>query len=105
MVVVEDIFCSRDAFRSRLCHDGHMAAPLFQVIRLPNRSFSVALTSADGRRKTVTGFESEHEAAAWIVQTERILQENDPRFRLPPRDKGRPSSATPAAASRSAGHD
>jgi len=66
-----------------------MAIPQFEVVRQTNRSFSVNLTTPDGRRKTMTGFSSEHEAAAWIVQIERMLQEVDPRFRLPPRDKGR----------------
>ena len=68
---------------------GAMATPVFQVIPQRNHSFNVDLTTADGRRKTMTGFVSEHEAAAWIVQTTRILQEIDPRFRLPPRDKDR----------------
>jgi hypothetical protein len=66
-----------------------MAIPQFQLIRLPKGSFSVDMTTPDGRRKTVPGFSTEHEAVAWIVQMERALQENDPRFRPPPRDKGR----------------
>ncbi|HEY1936202.1 MAG TPA: hypothetical protein VGG99_29700 [Acetobacteraceae bacterium] len=66
-----------------------MALPLFQVIRQPKGSYSVDMTTPDGRRKTVSGFATEHEATAWVVQMERAMQENDPRFRLPPRDKGR----------------
>jgi hypothetical protein len=64
-----------------------MANPLFRVVPQSNHSFNVDLTTEDGRRKTLTGFSSEHEATAWIVQTERVLQGTDPRFRLPPRDK------------------
>jgi hypothetical protein len=65
-----------------------MASPLFQVARQPNHSFNVKLTTTDGRLKIIAGFGSKHEAAAWIVQTERMLQDTDPRFRLPPRNKG-----------------
>ncbi len=66
-----------------------MTSPRFQVVPQPNNTFSVNLTTADGQLKTMAGFASEHEAAAWIVQTERMLQGTDPRFRLPPRDKAR----------------
>jgi hypothetical protein len=34
----------------------------------------------------ITGFGSEHEAAAWIVQTQRLLQQSDPRASTPSRD-------------------
>jgi hypothetical protein len=64
-----------------------MASPWFQVTRQPNHSFNVNLTTADGHLKTIPGFSSEHEAAAWIVQTERMLKDTDPRFRQPPRSK------------------
>ena len=67
-----------------------MASPLFQIVQQRDHTFSVNLTKADGRLNTIAGFGSEHEAAAWIVQTERLLQGTDPRFRLPSRDKSRP---------------
>lgn len=78
---------------------GCMTIPVFQVVEQPNHSFNVNLTAADGRLKTIPGFSSEHEAAAWIVQTERMLQGAEPRFRSAPRDKGHhwcshPSSTT-----------
>jgi hypothetical protein len=65
-----------------------MAAPVFQVVEQPNHSFNVDLTTANGRLKTIRDFGSEHEAAAWIVHTERMLQGIGSRFRLTPRDKG-----------------
>jgi hypothetical protein len=58
-------------FRTSSCRDG---------------SFSVEMTTAGGQLRTIPGFRSEHEAAAWIVQTERLLQQADPRFHAPPRD-------------------
>ena len=64
-----------------------MASPRFQVARQPNHSFNVNLTTVDGRIKIIPGFGSKHEAAAWIVQTQRMLQGTDPRFHLPPRDQ------------------
>ena len=67
-----------------------MASPRFQVARQPNHSFNVNLTTADGRLKTIPGFGSEHEAAAWIVQTERMLQDTDPA--LPPATQEQRSS-------------
>jgi hypothetical protein len=64
-----------------------MTSPGFQIVQQPDNSFNVQLTTAHGRLKTIPGFSSEHEAAAWIVQTQRMLQGTDPRFHLPPRDK------------------
>ena len=58
-------------FRTSSCRDG---------------SFSVEMTTAGGQLRTIPGFRSEHEAAAWIVQAERLLQQADPRFRALPRD-------------------
>lgn len=72
---------------------GVMTSPRFQIVQQRDHTFSVNLTTADGRLKTIAGFGSEHEAAAWIVQTERMLQQTDPRFRLPSRDKSHPLTA------------
>ena len=33
---------------------------------------------------TIPGFHSKHEAAAWIVQTGRLLQQAEPGFHAPP---------------------
>jgi hypothetical protein len=46
-------------FRTSSCRDG---------------SFSVEMTTAGGQLRTIPGFRSEHEAAAWIVQTERLTE-------------------------------
>jgi hypothetical protein len=87
MLAVEDK-PSRVQFRLGRTILGGMASPLFQVTQQRDHSFNVNLTTADGRIKLIPGFGSKHEAAAWIVQTERLLQGTDPRFHLPPRDKG-----------------
>lgn len=65
-----------------------MAHPAFEIVQQPDKTFDVILTAADGRLKTVGGFGSEHEATAWIVQTERALYDADPRLRIQTRDKG-----------------
>lgn len=67
---------------------GRMAHPTFQIVPQPNHTFSVNLTTLGGRLKAIAGFDSEHEAAAWIVQTERTLHDANPRFRILSRDKG-----------------
>lgn len=64
-----------------------MAHPTFQIVPQPNCTFNINMTAADGRLKTISGFSSEHEAAAWIVQTERAFYDADPRLRIVPRDK------------------
>jgi hypothetical protein len=63
-----------------------MAIAIFQIAPQNDGSFTVEMTKAGGQLRTIPGFGSEHEAAAWIVQTQRLLQKTDPRFHTPPRD-------------------
>ena len=66
-----------------------MAFPTFKLVPQPDHSFSVSLKTAEGRLKSINGFDSEHEAQAWVVQTERMLYEIDPRSRPPTRPPGK----------------
>jgi hypothetical protein len=63
-----------------------MATATFQISPQSDGSFNVAMTTASGQLRPITGFGSEHEAAAWIVQTQRLLQQSDPRASTPSRD-------------------
>jgi hypothetical protein len=63
-----------------------MAIATFQVSPHGDGSFNVEMTTAGGQLRTIPGFGSEHEAAAWIVQTQRLLQQADPRTNTPTRD-------------------
>jgi len=63
-----------------------MAIATFQVSPQGDRSFNVAMTTAGGHLRTIPGFGSEHEASAWIIQTERLLLQADPRLHPPTRD-------------------
>jgi hypothetical protein len=67
-----------------------MAVPNFKLVQQPDRSFSVSLKTAEGRLKTIDGFDSEHEAQAWVVQTQRMFYEIDPRSRPPSRPDRQP---------------
>jgi hypothetical protein len=48
-------------------------APTFQLSPQGDGSFNVAMTKPGGQLRTIPGFGSEHEASAWIIQTERLL--------------------------------
>jgi hypothetical protein len=63
-----------------------MVCATFQVSPWSDGSFDVEMTTAGGQLRTIPGFGSEHEAAAWIVQTGRLLQQADPRLHTPSRD-------------------
>ena len=63
-----------------------MATATFQISPQSDGSFNVAMTTAGGQLRTITGFGSEHEAAAWVVQTQRLLQQSDPRAPTQSRD-------------------
>jgi hypothetical protein len=63
-----------------------MAIATFQILPQGDGSFNVEMTTAGGQFRTIAGFGSEHEAAAWIVQTQRLLQQADPRLTPPSRD-------------------
>lgn len=70
----------------RSCHIRRMAEAAFKIIAQSDHTFEVRMTTADGRLKTITGFASEHEAAAWVEQTKRAL--HDPRVRYPTKYDG-----------------
>jgi hypothetical protein len=63
-----------------------MATATFRIAPQNDGSLSVEMTTAGGQIRTIRDFVSEHEATAWIVQTQRLLQQTDPRFHAPPRD-------------------
>ena len=63
-----------------------MAIATFQLSPQGDGSFNVAMTTAGGQLRTITDFGSEHEAAAWVVQTQRLLLQADPRLHPPNRD-------------------
>jgi hypothetical protein len=65
-----------------------MATVTFRVIPQKNHTYHVELVRPDGSHRTITGFRSEHEAQAWGVQAERMINAN------------RPWLARPAASSR-----
>jgi hypothetical protein len=62
-----------------------MAIATFHISPQGDGSFNVVMTTAGGQLRTISGFGSEHEVKAWIVQTQRLLQQVDPRFHAPPR--------------------
>ena len=55
------------------------------VIPRGKSGFDVEMAWPDGRRKTVPGFASEHEADAWIVQAKRMIRDAGPWTPLAPR--------------------
>jgi hypothetical protein len=63
-----------------------MAIATFQLSPQGDGSFNVAMTTAGGQLRTITDFGSEREAAAWVVQTQRLLLQADPRLHPPNRD-------------------
>lgn len=66
-----------------------------RVIPRGKSGFDVEMAMSDGRRKSVTGFASEHEANAWIVQAKRMIRDAGPWTPLAPRKP----TATPNAQS------
>ena len=65
---------------------GAMAQPTFQVIPQKGHLFAVEMVPISGKRRLIPGFRDKTEADAWIVQTERMLHELDPRHRVIARD-------------------
>jgi hypothetical protein len=72
----------------RPCHTQNMAHPVFRLIPESDDTFSVSLKTPDGRLKTIPGFGSEHEARAWIVQTQRLLGTVGGEYRPGPNHEG-----------------
>jgi hypothetical protein len=69
-----------------------MAIATFQVLPQGDGSINVEMTTAGGQLRTIAGFRSEHEATAWVVQIQRLLQQADPRLHPPTRDALRRSA-------------
>jgi hypothetical protein len=59
----------------------------YRLIAQEGQRFSVEMIRPDGKRKLIPDFRDKAEADAWIVQTERMLHELDPRHRVTSRDK------------------
>ena len=65
-----------------------MTHPVFRLIWESDHTFSVSLKTPQGRLKTIPGFASEHEARAWIVQTQRLLGTVSGEYRPGPNHQG-----------------
>lgn len=57
----------------------------YRVVPRGKTSFDVEMEKPDGRKQTVPGFRSEHEADAWIVQAKRMIRDAGPWTPLAPR--------------------
>ena len=64
-----------------------MSTVAFCVVPQKNRTYHVELVRPDGSRRTITGFRSEHEAQAWGVQAERMIDAQRPRLAASSRNK------------------
>jgi hypothetical protein len=63
----------------------------YRVVPRGKNGFDVEMDMSDGRKRTVPGFNSEHEADAWIVQAKRMIRDAGPWTPLAPR---KPTPAT-----------
>jgi hypothetical protein len=57
----------------------------YRVVPRGKSGFDVEMDKSDGRKRTVPGFRSEHEADAWIVQAKRMIRDAGPWTPLAPR--------------------
>ena len=57
----------------------------YRVVPRGKSGFDVEMDMSDGRKRTVPGFRSEHEADAWIVQAKRMIRDAGPWTPLAPR--------------------
>jgi hypothetical protein len=62
----------------------------YRVVPRAKHRFDVEMARPNGRPKMIEGFGSEHEANAWIVQTQRMIRAAGPWTPLAPR---KPSAA------------
>jgi hypothetical protein len=74
-----------------------MADTSYRVVPRGSSEFDVEMDRSDGRKKTIPGFRSEHEANAWIVQAKRLIRDAGPWTPLAPR-KPVPKPVSAAAA-------
>ena len=72
----------------------------YRVVPRGKSGFDVEMEKPDGRKQTVPGFRSEHEADAWIVQAKRMIREAAPWTPLAPRKPTTPATAEPSKPSR-----
>jgi hypothetical protein len=68
-----------------ICHKGRMTDISYRVVPRGKSGFDVEMDKPDGRKQTVPGFRSEHEADAWIVQAKRMIRDAGPWTPLAPR--------------------
>jgi hypothetical protein len=57
----------------------------YRVVPRTKHRFDVEMARPNGRPKLIEGFGSEHEANAWIVQTQRMIRAAGPWTPLAPR--------------------
>jgi hypothetical protein len=62
-----------------------MAESSYRVVPRGKSGFDVEMDKPNGRKTTVPGFRSEHEANAWIVQAQRLIRDAGPWTPLAPR--------------------
>lgn len=68
----------------------------YRVVPKGKGGFDVEIERPGGRKQTVPGFASEHEAEAWIVQARRMIRDANPLAPVPPRKPSGPASTVPA---------
>lgn len=68
----------------------------YRVVPGGKGGFDVEMERPDGRKRTVPGFLSEHEAEAWIVQAKRLIRDSSPWTPLAPRKSGPVTAAVVA---------
>jgi hypothetical protein len=73
----------------------------YRVVPRGKNGFDVEMDKPDGRKQTVPGFRSEHEAEAWIVQAKRMIRDAGPWTPLAPR---KPAPAATGEAAKSPSH-
>ncbi len=65
-----------------------MVDTTYRVVPGAAGEFDVQMARPNGQVKTATGFGSEHEATAWIVQAKRMKRDAAPWTPLVPRKSG-----------------
>ena len=65
-----------------------MVDTTYRVVPGAEGEFDVQMARPNGQVKTATGFGSEHEATAWIVQAKRMKRDAAPWTPLVPRKSG-----------------
>jgi hypothetical protein len=69
-----------------------MVDTTYRVVPGAAGEFDVQMARPNGQVKTATGFGSEHEATAWIVQAKRMKRDAAPWTPLVPRKPGSTSA-------------